>query len=189
MSDSKVWLDSCIETATRYRRMIDAAVRQLSDEAFFARPKKHVHSVAVLVRHLGGNLQSRWTNFLTEDGEKPNRNRDQEFEDWPDDRDALMAYFDAGWQCLTDTLDSLSADELTRTVTIRGEPLAVPQAILRSLTHTSYHVGQLLLVARLMHDDDGSWEWLTIPPGGSEAHDAAKWGTSSSRGVAGKRES
>jgi len=156
MSHDTLWLDAARETVASSRRMIDAAIGQLSDEQFFARPKPQFNSVANLLRHLGGNLQSRWLNFLTEDGEKSGRDRDE------DTRESLMSYFDSGWKCLCDSLDSLSADDLSRMVTIRGEPHSVPQAILRSITHISYHVGQLLLIARWVHGNDEGWQWLSI---------------------------
>ncbi len=95
-----VWLTASAETIASYRKMIDAAVVQLSDDEFFARPAPHLNSVAVLLRHLAGNLRSRWTDFLTTDGEKPDRNRDAEFLDWPGDRASLLAEFDRGWGCL-----------------------------------------------------------------------------------------
>lgn len=175
-----------MDTVAGYRRVIDAAVEQLSDEQFFHRPISNVNSVAVLLRHLGGNLQSRWENFLTEDGEKPSRNRDKEFEDWTDGRDSLMDYFDQGWQQLTSTLDSLTVQDLSRTVKIRGESHSIPQAIQRSLTHISYHVGQILLIARIVHNNDESWNWLTIRPGESQQHNSQTWGTSASRSTFGK---
>ncbi len=188
MSHDSFWLESSKQIIDGYRKMIDGAVQQLSDEQFFARPKPEMHSVAVLLRHMGGNLQSRWTNFLTEDGEKSTRDRDAEFEDWPDSRDALIAYFDAGWSRLSDAVVNLTEDDVSRTVFIRGEPHSVPSAILRTLTHISYHVGQLLLVSRLVYDDDATWRWLTIRPGGSQEHNESTWGTAASRGVAGERD-
>jgi hypothetical protein len=183
MTTSNAWLSATIETIDGYRRMIDAAVVQLTDNELWRRPAPGINSVAVILRHLGGNLLSRWSDFLTTDGEKPNRNRDAEFEDWPGDRASLLAYFDNGWQTMRSTLVSMTDEELANTVTIRGEAHTVPQAIQRSLTHTSYHVGQVLLVARLVHS--GEWEWLTIPPGRSSQHNEQTWGTAASRGVAG----
>ncbi len=176
MSHDALWLDAARETVASYRRMIDAAAGQLSDEQFFARPKPELNSVAILLRHLGGNLQSRWLNFLTEDGEKPERDRDEEFKDWDGTRDSLVLYFETGWKHLCNSLDSLTADDLLRTVTIRGEPHSVPQAIQRSIAHISYHVGQLLLIARLVHSNEEGWQWLTIRPGGSNEHNATTWG-------------
>jgi hypothetical protein len=177
------WLAVTIETIDGYWRMIDAAVVQLNDEEFIQRPAPQINSVAVILRHLGGNLRSRWTDFLTSDGEKPGRNRDAEFEDWPGDRASLLAHFNAGWQTMRSALAMLRQEDMTKTVTIRGERHTVPQAILRSLTHTSYHVGQIMLVARLVHQ--GTWQWLTIPPGDSLQHNQRTWGSAASRGIAG----
>ena len=186
MNSDEVWLDAVHETLRGYRNMIDATLDQLSDEQLAARPRPHLNSVAVILRHLGGNLTSRWTNFLTEDGEKPSRDRDREFEDWTGDRDSLLSYFDAGWNRLLDSLDGLTAKEVSNSVKIRGEVHTVPRAIQRTLTHIAYHVGQILLVARLVYDDDDHWNWLTIQPGASRQHNAATWGTTASRGVAGE---
>jgi hypothetical protein len=183
MNTADPWIAATIETVDGYRRMIDAAVGQLSDDEFARRPAPEINSVAVILRHLGGNLLSRWTDFLTTDGEKPGRNRDLEFADWPGDRASLLAHFDNGWQTMRSALCDLTSEELAGSVHIRGESHTVPQAIQRSLTHTSYHVGQILLVARLVHQ--GSWRWLTIPPGGSAQHNQQTWGTAESRGTAG----
>ena len=187
MSHDAIWLDATRETLAGYRKLIDGAVGQLSDEQFFARPQPELNSVATLLRHLGGNLNSRWMDFLAVDGEKPTRDRDLEFANWHGSREELMQYFDAGWRCLTDTLQSLETDDLQQTVTIRGEAHTVPQAILRSLTHISYHVGQILMIARISYGDDRTWQWLTIRPGGSRQHNESTWGSSASRGVAGQR--
>jgi hypothetical protein len=177
------WIKAVIETIDSHQRLVDGALRQLSDEEFFARKSNGINSIAVILRHLGGNLLSRWTDFLTTDGEKPNRNRDSEFEDWPGDRASLMAFFESGWQTWRKSIESLTADDFAKTVTIRGEPHSVPLAIERSLTHTAYHVGQIMLIARLSHE--GDWQWLTIRPGGSQRHNQQTWGTAASRGAAG----
>src|SRR3954464_2975732 len=178
---AETWVVASGENHDSYRRMIDGALQQLSDEEFFGRKEEGTNSVAVILRHLGGNLLSRWTDFLTTDGEKPSRNRDSEFEDWPGDRASLMAFFDSGWQTWRKSIESLAADDLTKTVTVRGEPHSVPLAVQRSLTHTAYHVGQIMLIARLTHD--GNWQWLTIRPGDSQQHNEQTWGTAASRGV------
>ena len=187
MSHDSLWLEATKETIAGYRRMIDASVAQLTDDQLFARPQQGINSVATLLRHLGGNLQSRWTNFLTEDGEKPDRQRELEFADWEGSRDELIQYFDAGWKQLEATLDSLTVEQLAQTVAIRGESHTVPQAIQRSLTHLAYHAGQILLIARIVHGDDQSWQWLTIKPGESQRHNESTWGTPASWGAAGKR--
>jgi hypothetical protein len=116
---AELWIKSSIESIDGYRRMIDGAVQQLSDEEFFRRPAEGINSVAVILRHLGGNLLSRWTDFLTTDGEKPSRNRDSEFEDWPGDRASLMQFLDSGWQAWRRSIESLAVADLAKTVTIR----------------------------------------------------------------------
>jgi len=181
-----LWIKASIESIDGYRRMVDGAVQQLSDEELICRPAEGINSVAVILRHLGGNLLSRWTDFLTTDGEKPDRNRDSEFEDWPGDRASLLAFFDRGWEAWRNSINSLTADDLTKSVTIRGEPHTVPLAIQRSLTHTAYHVGQIMLIARTIHA--GDWQWLTIRPGGSRQHNQQTWGTAASRGAAGNKD-
>ena len=184
MSAIDPWLAATLETIDGYRRMIDSAVMQLSDDEFTRRPAADINSVAVILRHLGGNLLSRWSDFLTTDGEKPNRNRDVEFQDWPGDRRSLLAHFDIGWKTMREALAALNTDDLAQNVTIRGERHTVQQAIQRSLTHTAYHVGQIMLICRLVHM--GDWQWLTIPPGSSTLHNQQTWGTAASRGVAGE---
>lgn len=185
-SADTLWLEASKETAASYRRMIEGVVGQLTWEELQARPHPQVNSVAILLRHLGGNLRSRWTDFLTTDGEKPDRNREQEFEPWPGDQSSLMAYFDQGWHCLTQALAQMNATSIQQTLRIRGEAHTLPQAVSRSLAHVAYHVGQMALIARLVHL--GDWKWLTIPPGGSQAHNATTWGNATSRGVFGGEE-
>ena len=183
MATADPWILVVLETIDSHRRLIDGAVAQLRDDELTRRPADGVNSVAVILRHLGGNLLSRWTDFLTSDGEKPTRDRDSEFQDWAGDRAALLAFFDSGWRTWRTTIASLTPDDLSKTVTIRGEPHSVPLAIERSLTHAAYHVGQIMLLARLVHA--GSWNWLTVRPGGSALHNQQTWGTPASRGAAG----
>jgi hypothetical protein len=177
------WIEAATATVASYRRMIDSAVSQLSDAELSARPQPDMNSVAVILRHLGGNLLSRWTDFWTTDGEKPDRDRDQEFTDWDGDRDSLQAYFNSGWDALTNAIKQIDATNADRPVFIRGERHTIADALIRSLTHLSYHAGQIVLISRMMHD--GEWKWLTIPPGGSLQHNQQTWGTSASRGVFG----
>ncbi|PQO45524.1 DinB family protein [Blastopirellula marina] len=177
------WTAALFEAAVSYRRMIDGTLAQLSDEEFFQRPAAEINSVAVIIRHLGGNLTSRWTDFLTTDGEKPTRNRDEEFADWPGDRASLMRYFDAGWQQLLAAIEEAAKLDPTTPIFIRGESQTLASALARSLTHLSYHVGQISLIARTVHE--GRWHWLTIGPGESQRHNEQTWGTSQSRSVFG----
>lgn len=144
---------------------------QIDDEAFFRRPGEVVNSVALIVKHLGGNLASRFTDFLTTDGEKPNRNRDGEFVmDALDTRAKLMQQWEAGWAAVLGTIDSLQEADLSKKVTIRGEPHSVEQALMRGLTHVAYHTGQIAYLSRL---GNPAGKWLTIAPGQSESHKPA----------------
>lgn len=149
----------------RSKDLADRAMAQLDDEEFFRRPADHVNPVAVIVKHLAGNLVSRWTDFLTGDGEAAGRDRDGEFllSD-RDTRPSLLAAWEAGWKALFDTLGRLRESDLDEFVTIRGERHSVPQALLRGLSHAAYHTGQILYLVRLWRPNSS---WLTIPPGQS----------------------
>lgn len=152
----------------RHKEMVDRGTKKLSDEQFFRRPGEQVNSIALIVKHLAGNLLSRWTDFLTSDGEKPTRNRDSEFELTPGDtRESLLAAWELGWSALLKTLNRLTDADLEKNVTIRGEPHRVQQALLRGLDHVAYHTGQILYVVRLVNPGG---EWLTIAPGKSKDH-------------------
>jgi hypothetical protein len=150
----------------RLQTLADNAMAQLSDEQFFAAPAPGDNSVAVIVKHVGGNLVSRWTDFLATDGEKPGRDRDAEFRIAADDTRAhLLATWARGWATLAAALEPLGDADLARTVTIRGESLTVLQAINRQLTHYAYHVGQIVYVAK--HLRGPAWSTLSIPLGRS----------------------
>lgn len=152
----------------RYRQFIERAIDGLSDEAFFRQPESQVNSIALIVKHLAGNLTSRWTDFLTSDGEKPSRDRDLEFVIVPgDSRASLMGQWRSAWDIVRLALGPLRDDDLDRTVTIRGEPHSVLQALLRSVNHLAYHAGQIAYLARLFRPDA---PWITIAPGTSRQH-------------------
>jgi uncharacterized damage-inducible protein DinB len=152
----------------RHKALADRALAGLTDEAYFRRPGEAVNPPALIVKHLAGNLRSRWTDFLTTDGDKPTRDRDGEFVlTGEDTRAALTAAWEAGWGALFAALAGLTDADLGQAVTIRGEPHTVRQALVRGLTHAAYHTGQLLYLARLLNPGG---DWLTIPPGGSRAH-------------------
>jgi hypothetical protein len=142
-----------------------------------------MNSVAVILRHLGGDLLSRWTDFRTPDGEKPDRDRDREFLDWDGDRGSLLAHFDAGWDALIAAIRQLDAIDADQPVLMQGERHSLADALMRSLTHVSYHAGQITMIARIVHD--GDWRWLPIPPGRSAEHDARTWNRAASRSVLG----
>jgi hypothetical protein len=164
-------------TATRgafaqLRASAEQALAQLDDDAFYAAPAPDSNSAAVLVKHMAGNLRSRWTDFLTTDGEKPDRDRDGEFEIGPgDDRVALMSAWRGGWDVLEATLAALDGADLRRTVRIRGERSTALEAAQRQLAHAAVHVGQIIYVARLL--SGAKWRTLSIPRGGSAAYNAA----------------
>jgi uncharacterized damage-inducible protein DinB len=155
----------------KQKDVADKALKQVSDENFFKKPGDDSNTLAAIVKHVSGNLDSRWTDFLTTDGDKPWRDRDAEFVIGPEEsRQMLMTMWEKGWRALGETLASLTEEDLLKTVTIRGEPHTVMQAIHRSLAHTSYHVGQITFLARLLTKD--GWQWITIPPGQSKAFKA-----------------
>jgi len=161
------YLGDIIFTFAKHKDLAEKAVRQVDDEGFFKKPGEGSNSIAVIMKHLGGNLLSRWTDFLTTDGEKPGRDRDAEFVIGPEDsREHLLTAWNAGWTALLESLAGLGEADLAKTVTIRGEVHSVFQAIHRSLSHTAYHTGQIIYLARLMTKED--WEWITIPPGQSK---------------------
>ena len=124
------------------------AIEQVSDDEFFRQIDEESNSLAVIVKHIAGNARSRWRDFLNSDGEKPDRNRDTEFETMEDTRESLMEFWESGWRTVFDALEPLTADDLAKTVTIRGEPHTVVEAINRQLTHYSYHVGQIVFLAK-----------------------------------------
>jgi hypothetical protein len=157
------------------KRMADRAVEQVPDEKLQVALDAHTNSIAVIMKHIAGNLISRWTDFLTTDGEKPSRNRDNEFVDTFGSRAELLAFWERGWSCLITAVGALTPDDLGKTVFIRGEPHSVPLALERSLGHTCYHIGQIVQVARIHAGD--RWNTLTIPRGGSDQFNRAKWGT------------
>lgn len=142
----------------------ERAMEQCPDDGLFATPDPESNSIAIIVKHMAGNMRSRWTDFLTSDGEKPDRNRDSEFEDAPKTRAELMALWERGWKILFDALEPMTDADLTRTVMIRTEPHSVTQAINRQMAHYSYHIGQIVFLARHYAAQSGSeWKSLTIP--------------------------
>ena len=155
----------------RYKALAEGALGQLTDEQLAAPGPNGGNSIATICWHVGGNLRSRFTDFLTTDGEKPWRQREEEFRQRALTQAELLAHWDAGWSVLFATLAGLSDADLSRTVTIRGQPLRVDQALHRSLAHASYHVGQVVYAARALRG--AAWHFLSIPPGQSEAFNAA----------------
>jgi uncharacterized damage-inducible protein DinB len=156
-----------------YRHLGTAAMEQLSDEELFQDDEAGSNSVAVIVKHLAGNMHSRWTDFLTSDGEKPWRNRDQEFVDDFEDRTALTTTWNEGWAVLEEALNGLSPDQLQRIVYIRNEGHLVVEALNRQLAHYAYHVGQMVLLAKQLRGDQ--WQSLSVPRGKSAAYNTKKF--------------
>ena len=144
-----------------YKKLAERAMAQCPDEGLFTMLGAESNSIAIVVKHMSGNMRSRWTDFLTSDGEKPDRNRDTEFEDPPATRAEVMEMWERGWKLLFGALEPLSDADLTRTITIRTEPHSVTQAINRQIAHYSYHVGQIVYLAR--HFAGEKWQSLTIP--------------------------
>lgn len=143
------------------KKMAERALEQVSDDEFFALIDPEANSIAVIVKHVAGNLNSRWRNFLTSDGEKPDRNRDTEFELIDDSRETLMQFWESGWQTLFDNVEPLNAEDFSKTITIRGEPHSIVEAMNRQLTHYAYHVGQIVLLAK--HFRSANWKTLSVP--------------------------
>jgi uncharacterized damage-inducible protein DinB len=146
----------------RYQKKLgEGAIEQVTDEQLFATLDREMNSIAIIVKHMAGNMRSRWTDFLTSDGEKPERNRDTEFEQPPSTRAELVKLWNGGWERVFAALEPLSDSDLERTVTIRGEPHSVMQAINRQIAHYSYHIGQVVFLAK--HLNASGWKSLSVP--------------------------
>ena len=173
MSDiGALYLEEAFRSLRGCKRQAEGAMAQLSDEQFFAIPSEESNSVAIIVKHMTGNMRSRFTDFLTTDGEKPDRKRDQEFITDSDTRAGLMRVWEQNWQLVLDTVKSLRPDDLARTITIRAEPHSVLQAINRPVTHYALHTGQILFLAK--HWKGKDWQTLSVPRGQSEQFNAKK---------------
>jgi uncharacterized damage-inducible protein DinB len=160
------YLTDAIAMFRHYKNLAERAIAQVPDEALTATLDPESNSIAIIVKHMYGNMRSRWTDFLTSDGEKPDRNRDTEFESPATSRAELIAQWEAGWKYVFDALTSLTDADLSRKVLIRSEPHSVTQAINRQLAHYSYHVGQIVFLAK--HFAAARWTALTTPRGKSE---------------------
>lgn len=157
----RVILDTLTPRFRSQKDLAEKAIAQATKEDLFWSPDPESNSVAVLMQHMAGNMLSRWTGFLNTDGEKPNRNRDSEFQPGLDTREELMARWQEGWRCLFAALDDLSDDDLLRTVTIRGEALSALDAIVRQLSHYAVHVGQIVYIVKARRGE--GWHSLSIP--------------------------
>lgn len=175
------YLRDLVDQFQKLKALADKAAARVSDDEFFLAIDPASNSLAVIFQHVGGNLRSRWLNFLTTDGEKPDRNRDAEFDIRPQTtRGEVVQTWETGWRVLLSELRALTPDDLTRDVFIRGERHSVVQAANRSLQHTAYHVGQIVFLARHLHADD--WQSLSIPKGQSTTFNQRAWGTRAASG-------
>jgi len=161
------YLADALAVYRQQKQMTERAIEQVSDEDLFAQLDEEANSIALIVKHMAGNMRSRWSDFLTSDGEKPDRNRDAEFTDPPATRAKLLELWEDGWQRVFAALEPLSDADLSRTVTIRGEAHSVMQAIARQLSHYACHCGQIVLLAK--HFQGAQWKSLSIPKGMSAA--------------------
>lgn len=154
------YLASTIHLFKYYKKLGESAMDQIKEEDLFKEPSSESNSIAIIVNHLSGNMLSRWTNFLTEDGEKEWRNRDAEFENTDHNKKDLLERWEKGWSCFISTLEKLTPNDLNKEITIRGEKHSVTEAINRQLGHYAYHIGQLVYIARMLSEQ---WKSLSIP--------------------------
>ena len=170
MTDQSIgehYLEDALRTFRDYKKLAERAFEQIDDEDFFRTSDDESNSIAVNMKHMAGNMLSRWTDFLTTDGEKPERDRDMEFVMLPQTTKAeIVAYWDKGWQCTFDAVQPLKPENLMRRVTIRGQDYTVVQAINRQLAHYAYHVGQIVFLAK--HFKANDWQSLSVPKNKSE---------------------
>ncbi|MCE9538932.1 MAG: DUF1572 domain-containing protein [Bacteroidetes bacterium] len=163
----KHFLENTIGVFKSYKTLAEKAFVQLkSDEYFHYQPTAESNSIAVIIKHLSGNMISRWTDFLTTDGEKLNRNRDFEFVEARETREQLIELWNKGWETFLDTLNSLNEDDLMKTITIRAEKLTVTQALNRQTAHYAYHIGQIIFLAKQIKNTE--WQSLSIPKNKSQ---------------------
>lgn len=163
----EVYLESVVKRMLTYKTLGEKTFEQLDEKDFYFAPEPSSNSIAVIIRHMSGNMMSRWTNFLTEDGEKEGRDREQEFSAPSLTRQELLALWEKGWACLLDALLSLQPADLMKTIHIRHEPLFAIDAINRQLAHYPHHVGQIVYIGKMIRGKD--WQSLSIPKGASTA--------------------
>ncbi|HVF44560.1 MAG TPA: DUF1572 family protein [Pyrinomonadaceae bacterium] len=161
------YIENALKEFRGMKALADKSIAQVSDEEFFRAIDPESNSIAVIMKHLAGNMRSRWTDFLNSDGEKPDRHRDTEFEPGGEDRRAFEQRWEEGWRILFGALEPLKTEDLTRTVTIRREPHTIVEAVNRQLAHYGQHVGQIIFLAKHLKSSD--WKTLSIPRGQSGA--------------------
>ncbi|MGH9638835.1 MAG: DUF1572 domain-containing protein [Bryobacteraceae bacterium] len=159
------YVEESLAVLRQYKQLAERAIGQVQDEQLFTTLDGEMNSIALIMKHMAGNMRSRWTDFLTSDGEKPDRNRDSEFADPPKTRAALMGVWEDGWNRVFGALEPLKDSDLSRTVTIRGEPHSVMQAINRQIAHYASHCGQIVFLAKHLAADH--WKSLSVPRGRS----------------------
>jgi Protein of unknown function (DUF1572) len=156
------YLADALSSFRAYKKLAEKAIEQLKDDEVFVTIDEEANSIAVIMKHMAGNMISRWTDFLTSDGEKPDRNRDMEFVIAPQtSKDDLLAYWQCGWQCVFDAVEPLQPSDVEKNVMIRGEAHSVVQAINRQIAHYAYHIGQIVFLAK--HFRSTEWKSLSIP--------------------------
>lgn len=175
----KTYLESVIKQFLYYKKLGEQVIAQLDDTSLHWQYNQESNSITIIVQHLTGNMLSRFTDFLTTDGEKTWRKRDEEFEDQPIDRKELMIVWNKGWTCLLDTMYNLRPSDLDSIIYIRNEGHTVVEAINRQLAHYAYHVGQIVYLAKMIKDD--TWETLSIPRNGSAQYNRKKFGQKKSK--------
>lgn len=169
MSFEKHFLENSIGVFNNYRALAEKSFAQLNDDKeYHYAPDTESNSVAIIIKHMAGNMISRWTDFLTTDGEKPTRNRDGEFVEGKESKEELINYWNKGWEVFMNTLNALKEEDLMKIVTIRGEGLTVAQALNRQTAHYAYHVGQIVYLAKHIKNKD--WTSLSIPKNKSSEH-------------------
>jgi len=166
MSLAKAFLESYLKRSSYYKELGDKTFEQLAEADFHYQPNNESNSIAMIIQHMAGNMLSRFTNFLTEDGEKTWRNRDTEFEEQQLTREQLLIKWNEGWNCYLSVIQSLSEDDLLKTITIRSEELTVTDALNRQLAHYPYHVGQIVYIGRMIKKEE--WKTLSIAKGKSD---------------------
>ncbi|HQV86752.1 MAG TPA: DUF1572 family protein [Chitinophagaceae bacterium] len=171
MSTGKEFLQTAIRRLKYYKDLGDKTFEQLNEWDFHYQPNDESNSIAVIIQHMAGNMLSRWTNFLTEDGEKEWRQRDDEFEVHTYNKQQLLELWEKGWACFFTAVEALKKKDLKKTVTIRKEPLTVIDAINRQLAHYPYHVGQIIFLAKIIKNKN--WKNLSIPKGDSQTYNSA----------------
>ncbi len=168
MNLEKEFLESSVRRLKYYKELGEKTFEQLNDDDFHFQPGTESNSIAIIIQHLAGNMLSRFTNFLSEDGEKSWRNRDDEFEIHTYSKQQLIELWDNGWKCFFDTIKALNENDLMKQVSIRKEKLSVVDAIIRQMAHYPYHIGQIIYVGRMLKNEN--WKNLSIPKGSSNAY-------------------